>query len=42
MYDEILEGVKRDRPMTPEFQKLIHGFVLDNTAHMEPYQRYVK
>ena len=42
MYDEILEGVKRDRPMTPEFQKLIHGFVLDNRAHMEPYRRYVK
>ena len=40
MNDEILEGVKRDRLMTPEFQKLIHNFVLDNTEHMEPYRRY--
>lgn len=39
MKDEILEGVKRDRAMGPEFQKLIHGFVLDNTEHMEPYRR---
>ena len=41
MYDEILEGGKRDRAMTPEFQKLIHGFVLDNTEHLEPYRRCV-
>jgi len=41
MYDEILEGSKRDRPMTPKFQRLIHIFVLDNTAHMEPYHRYL-
>ena len=41
MYDEILEGAKQDRPMTPKFRKLIHGFVLDNTVHMEPYRRYV-
>ena len=40
MYDEILEGVKRDRVMTAEFLKLIHGFVLDNTEHMDPYKRY--
>lgn len=39
MYDEILEGTKRDRPMTPAFQKLIQEFVLDNTEHMEPYRR---
>jgi hypothetical protein len=39
MYDEILEGAKRDRPMTPAFQKLIQEFVLDNTEHMEPYRR---
>lgn len=38
MYDEILEGGKRDRPMTSSFQKLIHEFVLDNTEHMEPYR----
>jgi len=41
MYDEIMEGVKRDRVMSPEFQKLIHGFVLDNIAPMEPYRRYI-
>jgi len=40
MYDEILEGVKRNRVMTAEFLKLIHGFVLDNTEHMDPYKRY--
>lgn len=40
MYDEILEGARRDRPMSFEFQKMIHGFVLDNTEHMEPYRRY--
>jgi len=39
MYDEILEGAKRDRVMTEEFSKLIHGFVLDNMAHMETYRR---
>ena len=39
MYDEILEGANRDRVMTSHFQKLIHGFVLDNTEHMEPYRR---
>ena len=42
MNDEILEGVKRDRVMSLEFQKLIHGFVLDNTDHMDPYRRYVE
>jgi len=42
MYDEILEGGKCDRSMSREFQKLIHGFVLDNTVkHMEPYRRCV-
>jgi len=41
MYDEVLEGAKRDRVMTEEFQKMIHGFVLDNTAHMEPYRKYI-
>jgi hypothetical protein len=40
MYDEILEGARRDRVMTPEFMKLVHGFVLDNTEHMDPYRRY--
>jgi len=39
MYDEILEGAKRDWVMTEEFIKLIHAFVLDNTAHMETYRR---
>jgi hypothetical protein len=39
MYDEILEGASRGRMMTPQFQKLVHGFVLDNTEHMEPYRR---
>jgi hypothetical protein len=39
MYDEILEGAKRDRGMTPEFMKLVHEFVLENTEHMEPYKR---
>ena len=41
MYDEILEGASKDRLMTSDFLKLIHGFVLDNTEHMEPYRRYV-
>lgn len=41
MYDEVLEGVKQDRIMSPEFQNLIHGFVLDNTEPVEPYRRYV-
>lgn len=41
MYDEILEGAKKDRPMTAEFRKLIHGFVLNNTEHMVPYVRLV-
>ena len=41
MYDEILEGTKRDCPMTPAFQKLIQEFVLDNTKHMAPYRRQV-
>lgn len=31
MYDEVLEGGKRDRHMSISFKKLIHGFVLDNT-----------
>lgn len=39
MYDEILEGGKHERPMSMQFRKLIHGFVLDNTKHMKPYQR---
>ena len=42
MNDEILEGIKKDRVMSPKFQKLIHGFVLDNTEYMEPYRRYFK
>ena len=34
MYDEILEGAKRDSVMTPEFMKLIHGFRLEqHRAH---------
>ena len=41
MNDEILEGTKRDRPMSPDFLKLIHGFLLDNSKHMEDYRRYV-
>jgi len=41
MNDEILEGAKRNRPMSIEFQKLIHGFVLDNTKHMKPYRRCI-
>ena len=40
MFDEILEGGKRDRVMSPEFMKFIHGFVLKNTEHMAPYRRY--
>jgi hypothetical protein len=40
MYDKILEGVKKDRVMTPDFLKLIHGFVLDNIKHMDPYKMY--
>ena len=40
MYDEIQEGVKKDRVISPKFQKLVHGFVLDNTTHMEEYRRY--
>ena len=40
MFDEILEGAKRDRVMSPEFMKLIHGFVLENTEHVAPYRRY--
>ena len=39
MYDEILEGGKCERPMSMQFRKLIHSFVLDNTEHMKPYQR---
>lgn len=39
MYDEILKDKKRNRPMTREFQNLIHSFVLDNIGHMDPYQR---
>ena len=41
MNDEILEGTKRDRPMSSDFLKLIHGFLLDNNEHMEDYRRYV-
>jgi len=41
MNDEILEGSKINHPMSPEFQRLIYSFILDNTAHMEPCQRYV-
>ena len=40
MFDEILEGAKRDRVMSPKFMKLIHGFVLENIEHMAPYTRY--
>ena len=40
MYDEILEGGKKDQAMTNEFITLIHGFVLLNTEHMLPYIRY--
>jgi len=39
IYDEILEGGKRDRPMSLHFQKLIHGFILDSTEHMDIYRR---
>jgi len=41
MNEEILEGAKRNCPMSLEFQKLIHAFVLDNTEHMEPYRRCI-
>ena len=40
MYDEILEGAKKDRVMTAEFVTFIHDFVLENTEHMVPYMRY--
>ena len=40
MYVGILEGVKKDHVMSPEFQKLVQGFVLDNTTYMEEYRRY--
>ena len=40
MYDEILEGGKKDRVMTTKFVKLIYGFVLLNTEHMLPYISY--
>ena len=41
MYDEILEGGKRDRLMTNDFRRLVHEFVLENTEHMEVYRRFV-
>lgn len=40
MYDEILEGGKKDQTMTTKFVTLIHGFVLLNTEHMLLYIRY--
>jgi len=39
MYDEVLEGGKRDRFMSVEFQKQIHGFILDNSEHLDEYRR---
>ena len=37
--DEVLEGAERDRPLSTDFMKLIHSFVLDNTEYMEEYRR---
>jgi len=39
MYDEVLEGAKRDRFMLDEFRAQVHGFILDNSEHLEDYRR---
>lgn len=41
-YDKILNGAKQNQIMTPRFQKLIHGFVLDNVDEMDLYRRYAR
>lgn len=39
MYDEVLEGGKKDRFMSEAFRKEIHGFILDSSEYLELYRR---
>lgn len=39
MVDEILEGKGKPKILSEELRSTMHAFVLDNSAHIEPYRQ---